>query len=131
MVHDKQTAFRVLAKYLKRNDPGFLEEMYAIACEFTDRVPRVDAWTVATVLEFERVQGVDPTTLSRKVIDNSMVEKFVQDGFIEKLFSKRNPMNPSAERTSRVRGSSARRFIPGIVLIGLFETQPHLDTISR
>lgn len=86
--HDKQTATKVLAKYLRRNDPAFLEEMYAIAYRFTDRVPRVDVRTVATVLEFEPVPGVDPSALTRKAIDNSLVEKLVKEGFIEKLFGK-------------------------------------------
>ena len=43
MNRDRETALRVLAKYLKRNDPSFLEEMYKIAVQFTDRIPRVDA----------------------------------------------------------------------------------------
>ncbi len=80
--------FKILAKYLKRSDPGFLEEMYAIAHKFTERIPRVDPRTVATVLEFEPVKGVDPEALASKVIDNSLVEKLVKEGFIEKVFGK-------------------------------------------
>jgi NitT/TauT family transport system substrate-binding protein len=88
MNRDRETALRVLAKYLKRNDPSFLEEMYKIAVQFTDRIPRVDARTVATVLEFEPVKGVEVEALTPKVIDNSLVDKLVKEGFIEKTFAK-------------------------------------------
>jgi len=88
MNHDRETAQKVLAKYLKRNEPAFLDEMYKIAVQFTDRVPRVDPRTVATVLEFEPVKGVDAETLTPKVIDNSIVDKLAKEGFIEKFFGK-------------------------------------------
>jgi len=88
MMHDKENALRVLAKYLKRSDPSFLEEMYTTARTFMERVPRVDARTVATVLEFDPVKGVDPDALASKVIDNGLVEKLVKEGFIEKVFGK-------------------------------------------
>ena len=35
MNHDRETALKVLAKYLKRDDPAFLDEMYKIAVKFT------------------------------------------------------------------------------------------------
>ena len=86
MNHDRDTALKVLAKYLKRNDPVFLDEMYKVSVQFTDRIPRVDPRTVATVLEFEPVKGVDAETLAPKVIDNSLVDKLVNEGFISKLY---------------------------------------------
>ncbi len=88
MTRDKEGALRVLAKYLKRDDPAFLEEMYAIAYKFTERIPRVDGRTVATILEFEPVKGVDAEALARKAIDNSLVEELVKEGFIERVFGK-------------------------------------------
>jgi len=36
----------------------------------------------------EPVKGVDAETLTAKVIDNSVVDKLVKDGFIEKVFAK-------------------------------------------
>ena len=86
--HDRETALKVLAKYLKRNDPAFLDEMHKIAVRFTDRIPKVDPRTVATVLEFEPVKGVDADSLALKVIDNGIVDKLVREGFIEKAFAK-------------------------------------------
>ncbi len=88
MIQDKENALKVLAKYLKRSDPAFLEEMYALAYKFTERIPRVDTRTIATVLEFEPVKGADPEALAPKAIDNSLVEELVKDGFIEKVFGK-------------------------------------------
>ena len=88
MNHDKQTTLKVLAKYFKRSDPLFLDETYGIVTKFTEKTPRVDARNVATVLEFEPVTGVDAETLTAKVIDNSVVDKLVKDGFIEKVFAK-------------------------------------------
>ena len=88
MNHDKQATLKVLAKYFKRSDPSFLDETYGIVTKFTEKIPRVDTRNVATVLEFEPVKGVDPETLTAKVIDNSVVDKLVKDGFIEKVFAK-------------------------------------------
>jgi ABC-type nitrate/sulfonate/bicarbonate transport system substrate-binding protein len=88
MIRDKEGALRILAKYLKRNDPAFLEEMYAIAYKFTERIPRVDFRTVATILEFEPVKGVDAEALAPKAIDNGLVEELVKEGFIERVFGK-------------------------------------------
>jgi NitT/TauT family transport system substrate-binding protein len=88
MNYDKATTVKVLAKYFKRNDPNFLDETYALITKFTEKTPRVDARNVATVLEFEPVKGVDVETLTPKVIDNSVVDKLVKEGFIEKIFRK-------------------------------------------
>jgi NitT/TauT family transport system substrate-binding protein len=88
MNHDKEATLKVLAKYFKRNDPNFLDETYALATKFIEKTPRVDARNVATVLEFEPVKGVDAETLTPKVIDNSVVDRLVKEGFIEKVFAK-------------------------------------------
>ena len=86
--HDREATLKVLAKYFKRSDPNFLDETYALVTKFVEKTPRVDARNVATVLEFEPVKGVDAETLAPKVIDNSVVDKLVKEGFIEKVFVK-------------------------------------------
>ena len=48
---------------------------------------KVDPRTVATVLEFEPVKGVDADSLALKVIDNGIIDKLVREGFIEKAFA--------------------------------------------
>jgi ABC-type nitrate/sulfonate/bicarbonate transport system substrate-binding protein len=42
--HDRETALKVLAKYLKRNDPVFLDEMHKIAYASPTGFPK---WTRA------------------------------------------------------------------------------------
>ena len=75
-------------KNFKRSDANFLDETYALVTRFTETTPRVDTRNVATVLEFEPVKGVDAEALTPKVIDNSVVDKLAQEGFIEKVFAK-------------------------------------------
>jgi len=89
MHHDKETTLKVLQKYFKRSDPGFLEEMYGIVTRYIEKIPRVDPRNVATTLEFEPVKGVDAEALAAKVIDNGIVDKLAKEGFIEKVFAKR------------------------------------------
>jgi ABC-type nitrate/sulfonate/bicarbonate transport system substrate-binding protein len=86
--HDREIALKVLAKYLKRNDPAFLDEMHKLSVRFTDRIPKVDPRTVATVLEFEPVKGVEAESLAAKVIDNGIVDKLAKEGFIDKIFAR-------------------------------------------
>jgi hypothetical protein len=62
--------------------------MHKVAVQFSDKTPRVDPRTVATVLEFEPVKGVDAETLTQKTIDNRIVDKLEKEGFIEKAFAK-------------------------------------------
>jgi hypothetical protein len=56
--------------------------------QVTEKTPPVDARNIATVLEFEPVKGIDAESLTPKVIDNSIVDKIVREGFIEKIFGK-------------------------------------------
>jgi len=88
MNHDKELTLKVLAKYFKRSDPAFLDEMYAIATRYIEKTPRVNARNVATTLEFKPVKGIDAETLTAKVIDNSLVDKLAREGFIKQVFGK-------------------------------------------
>jgi ABC-type nitrate/sulfonate/bicarbonate transport system substrate-binding protein len=88
MIQDKGLAAKIFAKYLKRSDPGFLEETYSIVAKFMERIPRVDPRTVSTVLEFEPIKGADAEGLSAKLIDNSIVDKLVKEGFSEKVWGR-------------------------------------------
>ena len=40
------------------------------------------------MLEFEPVKGVDAESLAPKAMDNSLVDKFAKEGFIDKASSK-------------------------------------------
>jgi NitT/TauT family transport system substrate-binding protein len=90
MIQDKNLAAKIFAKYLKRSDAGFVEETYSIVAKFMERIPRVDPRTVSTVLEFEPIKGADADSLAAKLIDNSIVDKLVKEGFTEKVLGKAN-----------------------------------------
>jgi ABC-type nitrate/sulfonate/bicarbonate transport system substrate-binding protein len=91
MVHNKAMATKILAKYLQRSDPAFLDETYVLVRNYTGRVPRVDPRVVPLLLEFDTVKGVDAEALTAKAIDNSIVDQLVEEKFIQKLFGKELP----------------------------------------
>ena len=86
MVHDKDRAVKILAQYLRRSDPAFLEETYTLVRTYTERVPRFDSRAIPVLLEFDQAKGVTADTLAAKVIDNSLVDQLVAEKFIDKLF---------------------------------------------
>jgi ABC-type nitrate/sulfonate/bicarbonate transport system substrate-binding protein len=88
MIHDKALAAKIFTKYLKRSDPAFLEETYAIVTKFMERIPRMDPRTVSTVLEIEPIKGADAEGLTSRLIDNSIVDKLVKEGFTEKVWGR-------------------------------------------
>lgn len=106
--HDRERALKVLAKYLKRDDPAFLDEMYKIAVKFTDHNPRIDPRTVATVLEFEPVKGVDAESLAPRAIDNSLIDKLPKKDLSTKLSAK--PLASAPPRSSPARRSGDEIF---------------------
>lgn len=88
MVHNKPLATQILAKYLQRSDPAFLDETYTLVKTYTERVPRLDPRVVPLLLEFDPVKGIDAETLKAKMIDNSIVDQLIAEKFIEKQFGK-------------------------------------------
>jgi hypothetical protein len=88
MVNNKALATNVLAKYLRRNDPAFLDETYTLVKNYTERTPRLDPRVVPLLLEFDPVKGVDADTLAAKMIDNSIVDQLIAEKFIDKQFGK-------------------------------------------
>ena len=88
IIHDKGLAAKIFTKYLKRSDSVFLDETYSIVSKFMERVPRVDPRTISTALEIESIKGANADVLVEKLIDNSIVDRLVRDGFTEKVFGK-------------------------------------------
>ena len=88
MIRDKSLAAKIFSKYFKRSDPAFLDETYAIVTRFLERVPRVDSRTIATAIEIESIKGTSAEQLSEKLVDNSIIDRLVKEGFIEKVFGK-------------------------------------------
>jgi hypothetical protein len=88
MVHDKERAVNILAKYLRRSDPAFLEETYLLVRTYTERIPRFDSRAIPVLLEFDPVKGVTADALEARVIDNSIIDQLREERFFEKFFGK-------------------------------------------
>jgi NitT/TauT family transport system substrate-binding protein len=88
LMRDKGLAFKVFTRYFKRSDSAFLEETYSIVTTFMEKIPRVDPRTIATAMEIESIKGTSPEQLSEKLVDNSIVDRLVRDGFTDKVFGK-------------------------------------------
>jgi NitT/TauT family transport system substrate-binding protein len=77
----KPQALKLLAKYMGQRG-GTSEMHYEFVTKYLDSVPRVDPAAVDTVLEMVGSSGATKT----KLFDNSIVERLVQQGFIDKLY---------------------------------------------
>ncbi len=77
----KPQALRVLEKYMGQRG-GTAEMHYEFVTKYLDSIPRVDPAAVDTVLEMVGSAGA----AKAKLFDNSIVDRFVQDGFIDKLY---------------------------------------------
>ncbi len=74
----------ILAKYSRLDDPKRIETLYADATTYLDRVPRLEKEAVYTILEFMGKKGTSLET----IVDNSIVDRMVREGFMEKLYKK-------------------------------------------
>jgi hypothetical protein len=83
--HQKERALRVIQKYARLQDQKLVDELYADAVKFLERVPRRDAESIAPIVEF---MGKKPVPLET-IADNSIVDRLAREGFIEKLYGKR------------------------------------------
>ena len=85
MNDQKDRALKVIAKYARLNDPKQIEDQYKDSVTYLDRVPRVEPEAAATILEFMGKKGIPLETF----FDNSIVDRMVREGFIDKLYKKR------------------------------------------
>lgn len=83
--HDEQKALRVIAKYSRLKDPKKVRDQYEFALNFLERVPRIEPEAVNTIVEFTGQKGVTLETF----VDNSIVDKLVREGFIDRVYKKR------------------------------------------
>jgi len=86
MVHNKETASRIFAKYLRRHEPALLDETYTFVRNYTERIPRVDPRVVPLLLEFDPIKGVGADALTARMIDNSIVDQLPREKFIQRQF---------------------------------------------
>jgi NitT/TauT family transport system substrate-binding protein len=84
----KTVAKKVLAKYIRRDQPDFLEETYETASKYLEPIPRVDPRIVPAILGFADMKDVDVGEVSAKVIDNSVLDKLQREKFFDSLFPK-------------------------------------------
>ena len=77
----KPQALKLLEKYMGQRG-GSAEMHYEFVTKYLDAVPRVDPAAVDTVLEMVGQSG--PAKI--KLFDNSIVDRLVQQGMIEKLY---------------------------------------------
>jgi len=61
-----------------------IEELYNDANKFLERVPRVEAEAIAPIVEF---MGKKPIAVE-SIADNSIVDRLVREGFVDKLYKK-------------------------------------------
>jgi ABC-type nitrate/sulfonate/bicarbonate transport system substrate-binding protein len=88
MIRDKSLATTIFSKYFKRSDPAILDETYAIVVKYLERIPRVDPRTIATAIEIESIKGASAEQLTDKLVDNSIVDRLVKEGFTDRVFGK-------------------------------------------
>jgi NitT/TauT family transport system substrate-binding protein len=77
----KPQALKLLAKYMGQRG-GTSEMHYEFVTKYLDSIPRVDPAAVDTVLEMVGSPGGTKT----KLFDNSIIDRLVQQGFIDRLY---------------------------------------------
>ena len=81
----KDRAYKVIQKYTRLKDQKLIDELYSDSAKFLERVPRVEAEAIAPIFEF---MGKKPIAVET-VADNSIVDRLVREGFVDKLYKKR------------------------------------------
>lgn len=82
----KQQAFSVLLKYMGQRG-GSVEAHYEFVTKYLESIPRVEPAAVETILEMVGAQG----TAKAKLYDNSIVDRLVLEGLVDKLYKGAKP----------------------------------------
>jgi hypothetical protein len=77
----KPEALRVLERYMGQRG-GSAEMHYQFVTKYLDSIPRVEPEAVETVLEMVGSAGA----AKAKLFDNSIVDRLVQEGLVDKLY---------------------------------------------
>ena len=75
----------MIQKYTRLKDARLIEELYNDSIKFLERVPRLEAEAIAPIVDF---MGKKPIAVE-SVADNSIIDRLVREGFIDRLFKKR------------------------------------------
>jgi ABC-type nitrate/sulfonate/bicarbonate transport system substrate-binding protein len=81
----KERALKVIAKYSRLTEARSIEDHFKDSVTYLERVPRAEPEAIATILEFIGKKGTPAETF----VDNSIVDKMVREGFVDKLYQKR------------------------------------------
>jgi NitT/TauT family transport system substrate-binding protein len=82
MHFQKERAYKAIAKYARLRDPKKIDEIYQDSIVYLEKTPRVAPEAITSILEFMGKKGVPPETFA----DNSIVDKLVREGFVERLY---------------------------------------------
>jgi len=80
----KERALKVIAKYGRLADPKKIEAHYQDSVDYLEKLPRIDADAVATILDFMGKKAPMETFADKAIID-----RLAREGFVEKLYGKR------------------------------------------
>jgi len=86
---NKERAKNALAKYMRRNEPEFLEETFDTAAKYLEPIPRVDPRIVPAILDFAGMKEVNADEVAARVIDNSLLDKLQKEKVFDNLFGKK------------------------------------------
>lgn len=75
----KDVTVEIIRKYLRKSD---VQEAYDYAARYLERVPRVEPATIQTVLAWEGKTDIAPS----RFYDNTIIDRLVQEGFIDSLY---------------------------------------------
>ena len=82
--YQKERAYKAIAKYARLRDPKKIDEIYQDSIIYLEKTPRVEPGAISSILDFMGKQGVPMETFA----DNSIVDKMVREGFIDKLYKR-------------------------------------------
>jgi NitT/TauT family transport system substrate-binding protein len=88
---DKELAMKVFGKYTKTSDRGILEAAYYTYLDKTDKVPYIKPSAVKLAIDL--LAENDPKFRNAKpedFIDNSIVQKLEDSGFVKELYGRKN-----------------------------------------
>lgn len=83
--YQRENALKAIAKYARIRDPSKIEEIYQDSVIYLEKTPRVESEAIFSILEFMGKKGVPLETFA----DNSIVDRLVRDGFVDKLYQGR------------------------------------------
>lgn len=84
MHFQKERANRAIAKYARLKDQKKIDEIYQDSIVYLEKVPRVEPESINSILDFIGKKGTPLETFA----DNSIVDKMVREGFIDRLYRK-------------------------------------------